>query len=236
MQDQNKKLGKCVIYARVSTSEQAQNGHSLKEQVELCRSYILARGGSVEEIFSDVVSGRSRKRAKLDQAIATAIRESARLVFWDIDRMGRHEATCHKVKEQLRFENLLFVNSPEMQEFEFSIRLSMAAEEARRLSSRTKMGLEGAKRAGKKLGSRKGCTISQNAIEASKSAVGEIARTKPENLRAKSLVEVEIKNGLGLRAIARKLNEYKFQASRGGQWSSTQVGRLIQLYNLKNET
>lgn len=228
MATKQRTLGKCVVYVRVSTEEQEESGHSLQGQENACRKYVLENGGSIEAIFSDVVSGKAKKRAKLDQAISIATRESAKLVFWDIDRMGRHEATCHKIKESVGFANLVFVNTPHMQELEFSIRVGMAAEELRKLSIRTKMGMLGAKSEGKQIGRNRGCTVSKEAhlksIESRKGIAMEHTQL------AKNVIEVERGKGLSYGKIAKLLIEYKVKTPKGGQWTATQVRRVALLY------
>jgi DNA invertase Pin-like site-specific DNA recombinase len=231
MKETNKKLGNCVIYTRVSTKEQQENGHSLKEQQELCQSYVLGHGGKVLAVYSDVVSGKSQKRAKLDLAVSLAIQEDAKLIFWDIDRMGRHEATCHRIKDKIQFKNLIFINNPNVDEFAFSIRLSMGADEARKISQRTKVGQAGARRAGKTIGREKGCEHSKNALEASIASRKEISKTM--NIQAKNIIEVELKTGKSYQAIAKQLNAYQIKTAKGGLWSATQISRLVKMYDLK---
>jgi DNA invertase Pin-like site-specific DNA recombinase len=231
MSIKSKNLGVCVIYVRVSTEEQKESGHSLYGQEQACRKYVTENGGTVEAIFTDVVSGKAKKRAKLDQAISMAVRESAKLVFWDLDRMGRHEETCHRIKDLLGFSNLVFVSTPYMQELEFSIRVGMAAEELRKLSTRTKMGMAGARQAGKRIGRVLGCRVSEDArsksIESRKGIAMEV------NQLARNVIEVERAKGLSYNKIAQKLTEYKVKSAKGGQWTATQVRRVALLFDLE---
>lgn len=231
MLEKKSKLESCVIYVRVSTQEQKEDGHSLQGQEKACRAYVEANGGSIHAVYSDVVSGKAQKRAKLDHAIATAVREKATLVFWDIDRMGRHEATCHKIKDLLGFQNLLFVTTPYMQELEFSLRVGMAAEELRKLSARTKMGMAVAREKGKTIGRSRGCTISSEAIK--KSIETRKEQTMQRSQAVKNIIVVERGKGLSYEKIAKKLTEYSFTTEKGSAWTGAQVRRVFLQQKIK---
>ena len=52
-----------VIYARVSTSRQADDGVPVESQIDQCRAKALALGASVLEVFrDDGISGRTSQR------------------------------------------------------------------------------------------------------------------------------------------------------------------------------
>lgn len=57
-----------VIYARVSTDDQAKNGYSLQSQVEACKKYVKEHVWHlIDTIIDDGVSGASMNRPGLDQ-------------------------------------------------------------------------------------------------------------------------------------------------------------------------
>ena len=58
---------KAVVYARVSTNEQAEHGFSLPSQVEACRKYADQNDFNVIAEFSDEYSGRELERPGLDE-------------------------------------------------------------------------------------------------------------------------------------------------------------------------
>lgn len=83
---------RAVIYARVSTQEQEENGTSLTSQVAACRKYAEANGYTVVETLMESKSGASLNRPMLDE-----VRQMARdglidvVVFYALDRLSRDE-------------------------------------------------------------------------------------------------------------------------------------------------
>lgn len=58
---------KCVIYCRVSTTKQAQEGESLETQEKICRGIAVSRHLEVLDIFSEPFSGRKDSRPAFDE-------------------------------------------------------------------------------------------------------------------------------------------------------------------------
>ncbi|MBN1136279.1 MAG: recombinase family protein, partial [Anaerolineae bacterium] len=56
---------RAVIYRRVSTFEQEEEGHSLDEQLERAKRHIKNQGWVLVEVYTDVYSGKSNKRKAL---------------------------------------------------------------------------------------------------------------------------------------------------------------------------
>ena len=82
-------MERCVIYARVSTHEQAEND-SLKHQIERCRAYATARGYEIVSTLSDVESGSNNEREQY-LILKDMIKESVFdvLVVWEFSRICR---------------------------------------------------------------------------------------------------------------------------------------------------
>ena len=72
-------------YARVSTYGQAAHGNSLEEQKRQLRK------AGAEEIFSDVFTGRTTDRPKL-QKLVSRLNEGDTLIVTKLDRLGRSVA------------------------------------------------------------------------------------------------------------------------------------------------
>jgi len=59
---------RAVVYARVSTDDQAKHGYSLASQLEACRKYVADRGWKLAaEITDGGVSGATLDRVGLDR-------------------------------------------------------------------------------------------------------------------------------------------------------------------------
>jgi site-specific DNA recombinase len=94
---------RAILYARVSTDEQARSGYSLRQQLERLREYATAEGYEVlEEIEDPGQSGASLERPGLDRArdlIATG-RVSV-ILAQDRDRFAREPALHYILKQEL---------------------------------------------------------------------------------------------------------------------------------------
>ncbi len=101
------KLGKpttAVLYARVSTEEQARKGYSLAQQMEALREYVLAEGYEIlDEISDEGQSGASLDRPGLDRVRDLVAGGGIGMVLaQDRDRLAREPA--HHYLLRLEFE------------------------------------------------------------------------------------------------------------------------------------
>lgn len=84
---------RAVIYVRVSTVEQAEEGHSIEAQKEKCREYCQQRGFRIVEIYSDEgISGGSTKNRKAYQRMMKEAQENKfdMVLIWRLSRLGRN--------------------------------------------------------------------------------------------------------------------------------------------------
>src|SRR4051812_36714276 len=85
---------RCVIYCRVSTSGQEEEGTSLDTQETRCRSHAQEQGYHVTGMFKDVYSGaKFRERPGLS-ALRQCVRDgTADLVLaYAVDRLSRNQS------------------------------------------------------------------------------------------------------------------------------------------------
>ena len=94
---------RAVIYARVSTEDQAENGYSLQSQMEACQKYAAEHGFEIAGIFQDDCSG-----TKLDRPQFTAARRALTdhtaeaLIVYSSDRLTRKLAHKLIIREELQ--------------------------------------------------------------------------------------------------------------------------------------
>ena len=83
-----------ILYARVSTDEQAKNGYSLAQQIEAPRSYANREGYEVlEEVQDPGQSGASLERPGMDRVrYLVAAEDVAVVLAQDRDRVAREPA------------------------------------------------------------------------------------------------------------------------------------------------
>ncbi|MEO8724046.1 MAG: recombinase family protein, partial [Sphingobium sp.] len=95
---------KAIIYCRVSTKKQAEEGNGLTSQETRCREYAGQRGHEVVGVFTDEVSGKLAQRPGLDAMLAF-IRTNRKLglvvVIDDISRMARDVRNHFDLKESI---------------------------------------------------------------------------------------------------------------------------------------
>ena len=82
---------RAVIYARVSTSDQAQDGHSLDEQHRQCMQLIELHGHTVVNSYYDVGSGSTFEHRPNYQAMVNNMKSEWDIVYvWKLDRLNRN--------------------------------------------------------------------------------------------------------------------------------------------------
>lgn len=83
----------CLIYTRVSTTEQADNGFSLARQEEECKLFAQKEGFKVERVFVERgESAKTTERTELKKLIEFCIKNKkniACIIVWKFDRLTR---------------------------------------------------------------------------------------------------------------------------------------------------
>lgn len=90
MSSDDKILGNCFIYARVSTREQSEEGSSIETQIEICKEEALKRRLYVVDTFIDrAISGRTFKRAGLTSML-DGLMKGMYIITYSFNRLGRN--------------------------------------------------------------------------------------------------------------------------------------------------
>ncbi len=97
------KLTKCVIYCRVSTSQQVHEGHGLDSQEYHCRQWAHMEGLEVKALFVDKgISGKdTANRQELNNMLAflSKAKECYFVVFYDITRLSRDAGDFNMLRD-----------------------------------------------------------------------------------------------------------------------------------------
>src|SRR3954453_22258886 len=93
---------KAILYARVSTDEQARSGYSLAQQLEALREYAAREGYEVlEEVTDPGQSGASLERPGMDQVRDLVVAGYISVVLaQDRDRFAREPAYLYILKKE----------------------------------------------------------------------------------------------------------------------------------------
>lgn len=212
--------GRFISYLRVSTASQGASGLGIEAQREEVERYLSAGDALLAE-FIETESGKVADRPTLRQAIAQCRLTGATLLIAKLDRLSRNVAFIANLMEQ----GVPFVacDMPHAKPFELHIRASLAEEEARLISQRTRAALAAAKARGVKLGGYKGGPAPDHRLGSAalqQAADAYAARVGP-TIRAMR------GNGLTLRQIAASLTSEGIRTPRGGAWSACAVRNVL---------
>ena len=149
---------KVVIYARVSTDEQTE-----QNQIPILEEWADRRGAEVIKVYRDIGSAWQ----KADQQALKQLLDDAhkakfeQVLVWDLDRLTRGGiARFFNIVDTLRNSKVQVVSyrqgwtdtPSELQPLLFSVFAFFAEQESKKISDRTKAGMERARAAGKHIG------------------------------------------------------------------------------------
>jgi len=211
-----------VVYLRVSTSKQGESGLGLESQKAACKA--LTSDGTVLAEFVEVESGKRSDRPQLAAAIDRARRAKAVLVVAKLDRLARNVAFVSSLMES--GVEFVAADNPTASRLTIHILASVAEEEARLISVRTKAALAAAKARGVKLGNPKLTNADRKRGAVAGAAV---MRDKAKRAAAQIIgILLELKaEGKSLRAIAKHINESGYRTQRGNLYSAVAVQRIL---------
>lgn len=226
----------CVIYARVSTDEQARSGYSLVEQLKSCRAKALELAGPAATIleFTDDMSGEILERPGL-QSILQLLRAQPvdHLICLDPDRLARRLMLQLVVTDEIERSGcrLEFVQHDYQQTAEgklfYQMRGAFAEYEKLKILERTARGARGKVAMG---------GIPHNlrlyGYQLIKGAGKVVAKqalipAEHESKMVYTMMRWCAEEGLGPQHIANRLNELGVPTKTGRLWRHTQVRRIL---------
>lgn len=204
-----------IGYVRVSTEGQAsERSHGLAAQWRALERWCRAFGHVLVTVIPEVASTRTPERMYGRLAVEAALRAGLAdaMVVRDLDRASRStldgaQLVGRAAERGWRIVGTDGVDSadPE-QEFLVNVRLAMAQEERRKISRRTREGLDAARASGKSLGRPRSITPAL----------------------ARRIVRYRVKDGLSAQAIAALLTEKNVPTPGGGDtWHHSTVRRVF---------
>lgn len=218
--------GRYVAYYRVSTAKQGHSGLGLAAQKEAVSTYLNGGRWTMVAEVKEIESGKKNDRPELIRALALCRVHRATLLIAKLDRLARNVAFISNLMES--GVEFTAVDFPQANRLTIHVLAAVAEYEASAISARTKAALAAAKARGVKLGGDRGVIASQATKGAKASAA--VRRCRAQK-RAGDLLPViqalQAQIGASLRSLAQALNERGIPAARGGQWSATQVQRVL---------
>jgi DNA invertase Pin-like site-specific DNA recombinase len=222
------RIAKYIAYYRVSTKRQGLSGLGLEAQKESVATYLSGKGKLVAE-FTEVEHGtrKGNHRPQLAAALAQCRIHGATLIIAKLDRLARNVAfTSNLMESSVEF---VCCDMPSANRFTIHVLAAAAEHEAEMISTRTKLALAAAKRKGTVLGGDRGNT---HLIYRKGNKASAVVRSAEAEKRAADLMPViadlRSKGATTLREIAQGLNQHGIATARGGEWSATQVSRVLE--------
>jgi DNA invertase Pin-like site-specific DNA recombinase len=204
-----------IGYVRVSTAAQAsERSHGLAAQEHALERWCRAAGHTLVAVVPEVASTRDPERMYGRLAVEAALRAGLAdaMVVRDLDRASRSTLDGAQLVTRAAANGWRVVGTdgtdtadPE-QEFLVNVRLAMAQEERRKISRRTREGLDAARAKGRTLGR---------------------PRAIPPTVERR-IVRLRTKDGLSANAIARTLTEKRVPTSSGAAaWNPSTIRSVL---------
>ena len=202
-----------IGYVRVSTDDQAENGHSVDAQLATIAAEVDRRGWTLVEAISENGSGKTvKRRPELQRALKLLEDGDANvLVTTKLDRLTRSVADLSRLIERSRHGGWALVTLDVALDTTTPSGKAMAqligvfAEwEREMISERTKAGLAAARAKGKRIG-------------------------RPRAVSDETVDQIRAWRGDGttLQAIADRLTETEVPTGHGGRWQPATIARLL---------
>lgn len=221
-------MKKFVAYYRVSRKEQGISGLGLSAQKSSVEKYVTSQDGTIVKSFTEIETGTNkRERIEIHKAIQLAKNEGAILIIAKLDRLARNVSFVSSLMDAgIEF---LAVDMPSANNFTIHIFSALAEQEAKLISSRTKLALAELKKKGVKLGNPQNLTSEARAKGVDK--IKENAMNNDRNRQAQSIILNCKEKEMSYRQIADYLNQLNFKTRYGNKFYAPTV---LQLYNRTN--
>lgn len=205
-----------VAYYRVSTDKQGVHGLGMAAQRDTVHKHMVD-GDNIIAAYEEAESGRKTKRPQLTKALEHCRSSGATLIIARLDRLARNAAFLLSLKDS----GVEFVacDVPSANRLVVSILASVAEEEARLCSDRTKKALA---QTDKQLGNPRWAESIHKAHEGSTKAADDFARDMYPVIDQFRKDGIQTYSGL-----ARALNAGNIKTLKSGKWWPQTVSDLI---------
>jgi len=221
-------MEKFVAYYRLSLMKKNSHGLGLEAQKDIVQKYVGKENSILIGEFTEIETGTyKKKRIVIYEALEICRKENATLIIAKLDRLTRDEVflfTLLQSVERGQLKQFICCDNPNVTPLTLKLLSIIAADEAKRISERTKAALAAKKRQGFKLGNPQ--NLNAHARSKGTDALRQKALNNENNRKAKGYILLLRTQKKSFREIADILNREGFRASQGGEFHARQVNRL----------
>lgn len=217
--------GLFVSYKRVSTARQGASGLGLEAQEKALADFLNGGDWKLIGEFVEVESGRNNRRPELEKALAMCRIHRATLVVSKLDRLARNAHFLLGLQEA--GVDFVACDMPFATPLTVGIMAVVAQEEAKMISVRTRAALAAARARGKRLGSPRPMTESTRVLGRAASITARRSSQQRWLADIRPVVANALRKAGSARGAARELSMARVPARRGGEWTATQVRRVL---------
>jgi len=223
---------KTAIYVRVSTDEQAQEGFSIRAQIDKLKAYALLKDWEIFDIYNDEgISGKNIFDRPAINRLIDDINEGKvnNVLVFKVDRLTRSTKNLLELVELFEENNCNFSSLTESIDTEspsgrmFLKIIGIFAEfERENLVSRLKLGFERKAKEGYTLANR---VISYGYTKEAGQKVQEIHLDEAKIV--KEIFSMYLDGNKSMTNIARTLNQRKIPTKMNGTWDTTSIKQIL---------
>jgi DNA invertase Pin-like site-specific DNA recombinase len=234
-------MNHAIGYLRVSTSEQGRSGLGLAAQRHDIENFGVREGYAIKSWHQDIQTGAGKDALLMRQGLADGLMEARRyrcpLIVSRLDRLSRNVHFITGLMEH-KVHFMVAALGRDCDSFTLHIYASLAEQERKMISERTKAGLARSKR--KHYNPMKSKAFLRRIVRLSNAARQRSAMERATAYR----MHIEwalsqrgrFNRPISYNAAAEKLNEQKLPSPMGGQWCSTSVANMAHRLGLKYRT
>ena len=231
-------IKRVAIYARVSTTEQAEEGYSIDEQERLLSDWCSKNGYIIHNVYADRgISGKSiKKRPALKQLLDDANKKLFDIVLvWKTNRLARNILDLLKIVEAFNQNYISFRSYTENHETEtssgklqFHMMAAIAEFERNTISENVKMGMLARAREGKWNGGRVlGYDLEDASTQGNKRKHTNLVINEKEAQTVRKIFELYT-SGFGYKAIANRINQEGHRGKKGKPFSISTIKTILE--------
>lgn len=222
-----------VSWRRVSTQKQGKSGLGLEAQQSIIRYFVSEADGELIADYYETYTGKNLHGCvELQKAMECAKKNDATLVIAKSDRFRNLEQALEVYRQMdgcIYFCDIPMAEDKATYKFMLSLSWSLAEREAAIVSMRTRLALQAKRDRGESVGN-PNAVISASMRANSIVSRRQDAQLNDNNRKAYKLACLLKEQGKSNTEISRELNDAGYLTSKGKQWQSVQVQRLIALY------